>query len=541
MTRRASGLWAAMVLALGARPAEEEIDRQIAARAGGPVAARSTDAEFLRRAWLDLAGIIPAADETRRFLSDANAAKREKLVDRLLSSPDFARRMEEAFTAILLERHANDAVPMAGWRAYLRQSFAENKPWDRLVRELVAGDVPGSLKFLIREGKVDAHQATRDVGRFFLGMNLLCAQCHDHPTIPHYRQADYYGLFAYMSQTKLYTDPKTKSAALVEDPMSRKVPFQSVFTGSKGESGPRLPDGQEVPIPSFEKGQEYEVPPGKDKTPGLPKFRPRQVLSRDLPAQENSRFARAAVNRFWALLMGRGLVQPLDLDHPDNPPSHPELLDALARDFASEGFDVRRLVRRIVLSEVYQRSSRAPDGADMAALKPQSYRTALPKPLSPEQLTWSLLRATGNLEEARAAPAGGAKFSAKDYLNGRSEPPTNLPDTQDLLAAVFGNPPGQPEVAFEPTAEQALFLMNDRLVGRWLEPRKGNLADRLQALADPAAVAEELYLGVLTRLPDEAEKSEVRTHLERHKDRRAPALADLAWGLLASAEFRLNH
>ena len=164
---------------------------------------------------------------------------------------------------------------------------------------------------------------------------------------------------------------------------------------------------------------------------------------RDLTAADHRRFVRSSVNRFWFLMMGRGLVHPLDLMHAKNPPSHPELLDQLADDFVAHKFDVKYLLRQIALSDAYQRSSVLPEGVDPKSVKPESYRAANPRGLSAEQLAWSLMRATGNLERIIAQPRPkDSKFTYKDYVNGKFPPPGNLPDVMNIFVASFGSPAG---------------------------------------------------------------------------------------------------
>lgn len=483
---------------------------------------KCSDADFLRRVTLDVAGVIPTADEARAFLGDADPAKREKLIDRLIASPEYARRMEQAITVMFLERRNGKAVPDPVWSDHLRRAFAANEPWDKIVRTMLSADgreaeTRPAMKFLADGAQGNAHQMTQDVARLLLGKNLLCAQCHDHPQVKEYKQADYMGLYAFLSLSKLQDDPKTRKSILVEGVAKGKVEYASVFsTANKKSTGPRLPGGEEIEVPAFEKGKEYETPPTKDN-PGVPKFRPRALLAQGIV--EHPQFARSAVNRFWFLFMGKGLIHPLDQDHTGNPPSDPALLDSLTKEFKESGFDVKRLVRKIVMADAYQRA-----------------RTPL-RPLSAEQMAWSVLRATGQLDEMLKSPGPAeSKWTMKDYLNGKGSPPSSLADTIRFFAEIFGNAAGDPEVDFRPSMTHALFLMNERLVLGWLKPAPGNLVDRLSKIADAGPAAEELYLTVLTRPPTKDERAEVAAHLGKGRP-----VGELAWALLASAEFRLNH
>jgi hypothetical protein len=535
-------------LATAAEPSlHQQIDRAVSQRAGGPLAGPASDAEFMRRVYLDLSGTIPTSVEARKFLADKDAAKRQKLVDRLLAGPLYPRRMQEALSVMLLERRVGKNVPEKSWNEYLRKSFAKNKPWDRLAGEIVAGegrDGPSqpAIKFFVDGGRTDQHQMTRDVARLFLGMDVQCAQCHDHPSIDEYTQADYFGLLAFLTSSKMQKNPKTKLAYFVETPLAKPLDFASVFTpDDKQKTGPRLPGGKEVAVPTFEKGKDIDQP-AKDGVPAVPKFRPRTMLSGQLTSAGNERFKQNSVNRFWYLMMGRGLVHPLDLMHKENPPSHPALLGQLADRFAKQKFDVKWLLREMALSETYQRSGLLPEGVAAKDAPAERYQAAIAKPLSAEQLTWSLLQATGNLDALlKAAEVKDSKFTFKDYINGRIPLPADLAETMLLMTSVFGNPPGEAEVDFAPAVGHSLYLLNEPLLQSWLKPRDGNLVDRLGKLKESEKVAEELYLSVLTRMPDDEETAEVVEYLQRFEKRRSEALGELAWALLASAEFRLNH
>lgn len=542
--------------ALGEPPLHGRIDALIAAGKPGPTAPRASDAEFLRRVTLDLTGTIPTSAEARAFLQDRSADKRSRLIDGLLASPSHARHLQHVFDRVLMERRRDQHVPHGQWLEYLHASFRANKPWDVLAREILSADGadpklrPAAKFSLDRDG--EPNLLTRDIGRLFLGMNLQCAQCHDHPLVATYYQDHYQGLFAFLSRTSLFKDGQ--KPALLAEKAEGEVSFQSVFDPAKvtKTTGPRLPGLAPVAEPKLEKGKEYAVAPAKGVRP-IPKFSRRAQLAERITAPENTRFRRNGANRLWALMLGRGLVQPVDLDHDKNPPSHPELLTLLAEEFAGHKYDIRYLLREIALSETYQRSSELPAG--VGEIAPERFSAALLKPLSPEQLAWSLMQATGLTDaerqtlSAKSAAVLGEKLGLTEaerqmLVKNANEPAiyAKLFGNVTPFISAFGSQPGQPEdQGFDATIDQTLLLRNGALIRGWLALRSGNLVDRLARLPDARAVAEELYLSVLTRLPSIEEQKEVADCLERRVADRPAALQDMAWALLASAEFRFNH
>ena len=294
----------------GQDPLSGRIDQLIEAKSNGKVAGPASDAEFLRRSYLDLNGIVPTAAEVRSFLADKNPQKRSKLIDQLLNNDVYSRRLREAFTVMLLERRTGSTVPIGQWNSFLESSFASNKPWDQIVREIIQADASndqtqGTLKFFTATGRTVHDQMTQDVARLFLGMNIHCAKCHDHPTVDEFKQADYFGLLAFLNQSKAAKHTAKNQTFLVEGVATGKLEFQSVFSpDEKDQVGPRLPGGKEVPVPVFEKGEEL-AQPAADGLPGVPKFQPRQILAKELTAASNRRFVENSVYRFWYLMMGR--------------------------------------------------------------------------------------------------------------------------------------------------------------------------------------------------------------------------------------------
>jgi hypothetical protein len=517
-------------------PLHERIDRALAAsqpdfarRAAGP----ASDAEFLRRIYLDLTGTIPSASEARVFLNDRSPGKRTALIDRLLAGPEYARHLAVVFDVALMERLPDKHVPHGEWLEYLRSSFAANKPWDLLAREILSSDgvdpkTRPAAKFIL-DRDAEPNVLTRDISRLFLGTNLQCCQCHDHPRIDDYKQAHYYGLLAFLNRTSLLVDQNLKKAVLSEK-ADGEVTYQSVFDPAKTtkSSGPRVPDGPPLKEPTLEKGKEYVVAP-TPKTHAVPRYSRRALLGPTLARADNEAFKRNIANRLWALMMGRGLVHPLDLDHSTNPPSHPELLKLLADDIAARKFDMRGFLRELALSQAYQRSSEptSPGQRD----EPTNYTVAVLKPLTPEQLALSLMQATGLTDAERQALGKNVTEAA---LYARLSPHVAP------FVKTFGSGAGKTQ-EFDARLEQALFLANGSTVRGWLSPRAGNLTDRLSRLANTDALADELYLSVFTRMPDAEERKEIASFLSQRQRDRTAALQDMAWALLASAEFRFNH
>jgi hypothetical protein len=360
----------AAALALAALPAtaqdqpplHERIDQLVEAAAVGPTAPACSDADFVRRVYLDLTGVIPTPDETRAFLSDQAPDKRAKLIDALLASPAFNRHMTLTLDVMLMERRTDKTNLLKPWRAYLLTSIAANKPLDQLYRELLAADGadaalrPAARFSLNREA--EPNLMTRDIGRLAFGMDLQCAQCHDHPLIDDYYQADYYGLFAFVQRTSLFNDAKNKQLLLGEK-ADGEASFKSVFTGNAADGvRPQLPKGAVLYVePTFAKGDEYVSAPAKDVR-GVPKFSRRGALAGMIA--ESHEFRRNLANRLWAFMFGRGIVHPVDFHHAANPPAHPEVLTLLANELKASGYSLRTTLRELALTRAYQRSCDAP-------------------------------------------------------------------------------------------------------------------------------------------------------------------------------------
>ncbi|GAB4143748.1 MAG: hypothetical protein Tsb009_15040 [Planctomycetaceae bacterium] len=340
------------------KPLHLQINELLSQKEFGPLSSKCDDASFLRRTTLALTGTIPSATTTRQFLADTSPDKRQKLVDRLLNSPEYLRHITNFLDVTFRERRDSKPISAAAWRDYLYRSVATNKPYHQLAREILTGhhadaNLQAAGKFYF-DRNAEPNQLTRDVGRIFFGKDLQCAQCHDHPIIDNYRQADYYGLYAFLNRTYVFTDKKKKKTFLAEK-AEGIVNFKSVFTNAGGRTLPRLPGGREMADePIFPQGVGYVTT--SSGGPQSPRHSRRETLATRATSSGNHAFNRNIANRLWRMLMGRGLVEPVDYLHPDNPPVYPELLDLLAVSFEKDGYDIKAFLREIALSDVYQRS-----------------------------------------------------------------------------------------------------------------------------------------------------------------------------------------
>ena len=418
MARTAAWCVAVSMLALAvkvraAEPLHAKIDALIAAAHPGGQAPIADDADFLRRTYLALHGVIPTAAQARAFFADTAPDKRAKLAETLLADPQFARWMAVRFDVMLMERRAEVQTKEAPWREWLEQSFAANKPWDELVREMIAADGSDEktrhvARWLL-EREADPNALAKDAGRLFLGRDIACSQCHDHPRIDDYLQRDYAGLQAFFSRTYLFR-PDTKKPGLVGEQAAGDTTYLSVFTKVGGGTKPRLPGEAELTEPAA--GEWTVAPDAKNKAlRPVPKFSRRALLATALGDGHHPAFRRNIANRLWAVVFGRGLVEPLDLHHSANPPAIPPLLDLLGDQIAAMKFDMRAFIRELVLTQAFQRALDLPDpsaevaaaAAKLAELEKQSEKLALAAHSAEERFI-AEQKATADAQRA-AAPA----------------------------------------------------------------------------------------------------------------------------------------
>jgi len=489
-------------------------------------AAVCDDRAFARRIYLDLIGRIPTPEEVDRFVAEQSADKRAALADRLLASPEYGRHMRDIFDVVLVGRPATERKRRRGpetggfrgeWLAYLERAFAENRPWDRMMADVLRARPEsekdrGAVWFLYarQEKYQDIAEA---VSPAVFGVQIQCAQCHDHPLSAEIKQKHYWGLVAFFNRGKNKT---TKQGPRVAESAIGGFADYATLTGESRKSELTFLGVDLIPEARPEGDAKQQdtpdlyrpLPDGAGDEPPVPKFSRREVFVEQV-VRTNPLVARAAVNRFWALLMGRGLVHPVDKMDSTHPPSHPELLDRLAADFQRSGYDVKRLVRAIVLSRPFQLEARGVVNA-----QPDDFAAGLEKPLTAEMLHRSLLvAATGKTDTENA-------------------------DLQAALADTFPDVFAEENIA---TGKQTLFLTNSSLVQKLVQPGDGNTAERLATIADPAARVREAFRVAYARAPAPDELAEATAFLKARASRPQQAAAQLWWALLSGAEFRFNH
>ena len=492
----------------------EAIDVLVAeewARRGVEPADPIDDATWCRRVWLDLAGRIPTGDETGWFLGLPADTRRSALVERLLESDEHAVRMRELWDVFLMGRgkreSREDRRRASGWWDWLEHAFRTNRPWDGVVREMLvarpADPERRGASWFLYERRNDHQAIAEAVAPIVYGTRIDCAQCHDHPLAREIKQAHYWGLVAAFNRGKNVEG----STDVAESAVGGFVNF----TNLKKESQPALVTllgGATVAETRPEEGTQEEDADDKyvdpAATPRVPKFSRREAFA-TAATHDNPLLARAFVNRTWAVLVGRGIVSPVDEMNARNRPSHPELLDWLAADFAAHGHDVRRLLRGIVRSRVY---ALGPAPGTAAAADPAAFAAALERPLPAEALARSWCVAAGR------TPA----------------------DEALRRAAVAALPDVMPR-EYHATFQQARFLSSAPALHALLEPLPGSTTERIAAITGTPARVDAAFRAVYGRPPGADEAALAGELLDARPGEPVEAIRDLLWALMVSPEF----
>jgi len=487
------------------------------------------DRTFVRRIYLDLAGRIPTHDEVGAFVTSTDSQKRASLVDQLLAGKEYPQHMAEVLDVVLMQRAGKAAESSRrshGWFEYLQTAIAKNRPWDQMVSDMIvarpkSAEQRGAVWFLYE--KKNNYQAMAEaVAPMAFGVSVACAQCHNHPMAHEIKQQQYWGMVAAFNRSNpVLTDD---GPALTESAVGGFVNF----TNLKKESQPAVlafPNDRTVAEDRPADGaNEHDADAnylvgsakGKSRKQGyaVPKFSRRQALA-DAVTHDNPLLARAFVNRAWAMLLGRGFVNPVDQMDSRHPPSHPELLAWLSHDFEQSGYDIKHLIRTIVLSKTYQLDSHWNDSTPPL---PELFARGLEKPLSAEQIYRSLLVATG-----------------RDFSGEKSS------DTEALRQGLIVNFPGLFDVEYNATLQQSMFFTNSPLFEALLKPTGNDLTAKLLKLPTNADKARTAFVQILGRDPENAELADAVAYLDARNDRPEAGVRQLTWALLTSAEFLLNH
>ncbi len=463
----------------------------------------SSDDEFLRRVYLDLTGVIPRVAEARAFLADTAEDKRGKLVDALLASPGHATHLANTWRNLMLPGGLEVAQfqNIAGVQNWLRAQFVNNMRFDRVVSDfLVAtggGDSGPALYYTSLELKPEKLAAS--TARIFLGLQIECAECHDHP-FDHWKQRDFWGYAAYFAQLR----------------QSQQQPSMvNVSLTDLDQGDVKLPGSEEIVPPQF---------PGAASVTSDETGARRVQLAIWMASRDNPYLARATVNRVWAQLFGRGIVEPVDDLSRQNAPSHPELFDELAHYFVKSGFDLRELYRTLVNTRAYQLSSKILGDAPA----PDLFAGMAVKTLTAEQLYDSIARVAKRRSTQNGSPFGLAA--------GR------LFDPQRIAFVSKMELRGRSATEFDGGVPQALTLMNGMDVAQATSTEQSNLLLALDSdLFSDETRIETLFLATLSRYPAETERAFFLKHLQQSVSERKDRLGDTLWALLNSVEFGLNH
>jgi hypothetical protein len=470
----------------------------------------ASDAEFYRRASFDLVGLPPSPEELRAFLADKTEVrkKRAALVDRLMARPEFVNHWSVKWSDLLqVSRAKLGDKGMWAFRDWIRESLAENKPYDRMVRELVTArgstfrNPPANFLRFTREPKAAMETTTQ----LFMGVRMVCAQCHDHP-FEQWTQNQYFSLAAFFATVGVKTGTDSEEEIIFEKREETEIHHPK--------------DGRVMPAKFLFKAGKSEIQDAQL----------RENLADWLTSPDNPYFAKSIVNRMWSYFLGRGIIDPVDDIRASNPASNARLLDAMTKDFIEHGFDLRRLMRTIATSRTYSLSYQPNEwNADDEA----NFARALPRRLSAEQLFDAISIATGTKPRFKEVPADSKAQDFPDPAVGRGG-----------FLDLFGRPERQTSCECERRSDvslvQALNLLNGSTIADAIGDSEGRIARLILKGASDRQIVEELYMAALSRPPGPSEMDYAQTFLARGSSR-AERAQDLMWALLNSNAFLFNR
>ena len=468
------------------------------------------DAKFLRRAHIDIIGTLPTSDEVRAFLADTSPDKRLRLVDRLLERPEYADHWANKWADLLRPNPYRVGLKaVLNYDHWIRDSFRQNKPYDQFVRELITAQGStwhNGAATLFRDRRTPDEMTTL-VTQLFLGIRLECAKCHHHP-FEKWGQDDFYGFAAYFARV----DHKGTG---LSPPISGGE--EMILIAQNGSVKHPLTGAEMAAKPLF--GAAPSLADDAD---------PREALATWITSPDNDYFAQVIVNRVWADLMGRGLVEPIDDLRATNPPSNAPLLKALADKFREQQFNLKDLIRTIATSYVYALKS---EPTDRNVADTRNYSRHYRQRLRGEVLLDAVAQITHERDSFEAMPPGSRANAIWTHR------------VDSLFLDTFGRPdPNQDppcERIEETTVTQALHLMNSTALHEKVVADKGRAAELAAGELPAEKIIEDLYLATYNRLPDEQEQSLARQLFGGDDDKaaRRRAAEDLLWALINTPEF----
>lgn len=469
------------------------------------------DALFMRRVHLDLIGRLPTAEEAKRFIASEDKNKREALVDSLLQRGEYSDHWANHWADLLRPNPYRVGIKaVLNYDNWIREQFRDDVPYDQFARKLITAKGStwhNGAATLYRDRRSPDEVATM-VSQLFLGVRLECAKCHHHP-FERWSQRDFYQFAAYFSKV-------ARKGTGLSPPISGGE--EVVYTSTKGAVKHPLTGETLSPTPLFPAGTD------SDKEAD-----PRVALADWMTSPENDYFAKVQVNRIWATLMGRGLVDPVDDLRSTNPPTNPELLDALAADFRASEYNLKHLLKTIVLSRVYSHGS-IPNRSNVADRI--NYSRHYRKRLRAEVL----MDAVADITETPSTFQGMPSHSRANQVW------THRVDS--LFLDTFGRPNENQDPPCERTPDatvtQALHLMNSRQLDGRIRGDAARAARLAESEATPAQIIEEIYLSTYSRLPDERER-EYGAELIAGAENRRVVIEDLMWAMLNSPEFSIQN
>jgi hypothetical protein len=488
---------------------------------------RSSDEVFLKRAYQDVIGRNPSPDEVTTFVLDPSTDKRKQLVDRLLADPHYGENWGRYWRDVIMYRRADERALLVqpSLTEYLVGQFNANRPWDEIARSFITaeGDVRenGATGIIFAQQGVTA-DITAEVSRIFMGVQIQCAQCHDHKT-DRWKRTQFHELAAFFPRISVHPDPNQEKRTFIVEGRDFIPPRLAAKQANKpiGSAEHYMPDldhpdqkGARMQPVFFLTGQKLDFGTSDEVR--------RETIARWMTAPSDEWFAKAFVNRLWAELVGEGFYEPIDDLGPDRTCSAPKTIDALAKSFVDSKYDVKQLFRTILATEAYQRESRerrAPDSTPFVANCTQRLRG--------DQLYDALVSALGMRESLLGMFAQGKGGAGKGILR----------TPRNQFNQTFGFDPSTPRDEISGSIPQALLLMNGPQINREINGMRGTeLAKLLNTTSDNEAVTTELYLRCLGREPNDTELKTCVAQVKNGKNR-PEAFEDILWALINSTEF----